>query len=99
VTLCSEVVGYDCSAEPMYLHLHGKVKPSRLYTASHGVQVPASAGNFSLHHRVQVLRSVFLGIKLVGHEADHSTSSSADVKNAWRCTSTPPIHLHGVVLS
>jgi hypothetical protein len=40
-----------------------------------------------------------LGVKLPGHEADHSPSSSAEVKNAWSYTSTPPICLHGVVLS
>jgi hypothetical protein len=32
-------------------------------------------------------------------EADHSLSSSAEVKIAWSCTSTHPIRLHGVVLS
>jgi hypothetical protein len=32
-------------------------------------------------------------------EADHSPPSSAEVKNAWRYTSIPPIYLHGMVLS
>jgi hypothetical protein len=32
-------------------------------------------------------------------EADHSPPFSAEVKNAWSYTSTPPIRLHGVVLS
>jgi hypothetical protein len=40
-----------------------------------------------------------LGVKRPGREADHSPPSSAEVKNAWSCTSIPPIHLHGVVLS
>jgi hypothetical protein len=40
-----------------------------------------------------------LGIKWPGRESDHSSPSSAAVKNAWRYTSTPPISLHGVVLS
>jgi hypothetical protein len=40
-----------------------------------------------------------LGVKWPGHEADHSPPSSAEVKNAWSCTSTPPICLHGMVLS
>jgi len=31
-------------------------------------------------------------------KTDHSSPSSAEVKNAWRYTSTP-IHLHGIVLS
>jgi hypothetical protein len=40
-----------------------------------------------------------LGVKWPGHEADHSPSPSAKVKNEWSYTSTPPICLHGVVLS
>jgi hypothetical protein len=40
-----------------------------------------------------------LGVKRPGREADHSHPSSAEVKNAWRYTSIPPIRLHGVVLS
>jgi hypothetical protein len=39
-----------------------------------------------------------LGVKRTGHEADHSSPYSAEVKNAWSYTSTPPIRLHGVVL-
>jgi len=30
---------------------------------------------------------------------NHSPPSSAEVKNAWSCISTPPIRLHDVVLS
>jgi hypothetical protein len=40
-----------------------------------------------------------LGIKQPGHEADHSPPPSAEVKNVWSYTSTPPIRLRGVVLS
>jgi hypothetical protein len=40
-----------------------------------------------------------LGAKRQGHEADHSPPSSAEEKNAWSYTSTPPIRLHGVVLN
>jgi hypothetical protein len=43
--------------------------------------------------------SLSLGVKPPGREADHSPSSSAEVKTAWSYTSTPPIRLHGVVLS
>jgi hypothetical protein len=39
-----------------------------------------------------------LGVRWPGREADHSTISSAEAKNAWRYTSTPPTRLHGVVL-
>jgi hypothetical protein len=41
----------------------------------------------------------FPGVKRPGREADHSPPSSAEVKNTWSYTSTPPIRLHGVVLS
>jgi hypothetical protein len=39
----------------------------------------------------------FAGVKWLGHEADHSPPSTADIKNAWSYTSTPPC-LHGMVL-
>jgi hypothetical protein len=42
---------------------------------------------------------LFPGIKWPGREADHSPSSSAEVKNVWSYTTTPPIRHHGVVLS
>jgi hypothetical protein len=75
------------------------------------VRFPAAVGNFSLHHRVQNgaeahpasylfgTRGSFPGVKLPEREADHSSPSSAEVKNACSYTSTPPIGLHGVVLS
>jgi hypothetical protein len=56
------------------------------------VRFPAEAGNFSLHHRVQNgsgahlasypmgTRSLSLGLKRPGREADHSPPSSAEVK-------------------
>jgi hypothetical protein len=40
-----------------------------------------------------------LGVKWPGREADHSPQCSVEVKNVWSYTSTPPIRLHGVVLS
>jgi hypothetical protein len=40
-----------------------------------------------------------LGVKLPGRETDHSPPCSAEVKSAWSYTSSPPISLHGVVLS
>jgi hypothetical protein len=40
-----------------------------------------------------------LEVKWPGREADHSPPSSAEVKNAWSYTSTPPVRFHGVVLS
>jgi hypothetical protein len=65
------------------------------------VRFPAGAGNFSLHHRVQNgsgaqpascpmdTRGSFPGVRRPGREADHSPSSSAEVKYAWNYTPTP----------
>jgi len=39
------------------------------------------------------------GGKRPGPKADHSPPSSAEVKNAWRYVSVPPILLNGVVLN
>jgi hypothetical protein len=40
-----------------------------------------------------------LGAKHPGCEGEHSPPTSAKVKNTWSYTTTPPICLHGVVLS
>jgi len=37
-----------------------------------------------------------LGVKGLGHEAEHSPPSSAQVKNEWGYISTPPLGLHAV---
>jgi hypothetical protein len=75
-----------------------------------GSRVRFPGGDFSLHHRVQNgsgahpasypmgTRGSFPGVKRPGREADHSPPS-AEVKNAWSYTATPPVGLHGVVLS
>jgi hypothetical protein len=44
-------------------------------------------------------RALSLGVKRSEREADHSPPSSAEVKNASSYTSTPPIRIHGMVLS
>jgi hypothetical protein len=36
-----------------------------------------------------VTGTLSLGVKWLGREADYSPPSSAEVKNAWSCTSTP----------
>jgi hypothetical protein len=46
-----------------------------------------------------VPESLSLEVKQPGREADHLPPSNAEVKNAWCYTSTPPVRLHGVVLS
>jgi hypothetical protein len=40
-----------------------------------------------------------VGVKRPGREGYHLPLSSAEVKNAWSCTSISPLRLHGVVLS
>jgi hypothetical protein len=40
-----------------------------------------------------------LGGKRPGREADKSPPSSGDVKNEWSYTFTPPVRVHGVMLS
>jgi hypothetical protein len=50
-------------------------------------------------HPIQwVPGALSLGVKRPGREADHSPPCSAEFKNVWSYTSTPPIGLHGVVL-
>jgi len=43
--------------------------------------------------------ALFPCCKAAGSEADHSPPSTSEVKNACNCTSTPPTHLHVVMLS
>jgi len=45
-----------------------------------------------------VLGDHSLGVKWPGHGADHSSPFGAEVKNARRYTSAPPICLCGMVL-
>jgi hypothetical protein len=70
------------------------------------IRFPAGAGNFSLHHRVQNgsgthpvsytvgTRGSFPGGKAAGALGWPLTPSSAEAKNAWSYTYTPPIRLH-----
>jgi hypothetical protein len=44
-------------------------------------------------------KGLSVGIKRPEREADHSTSSSAEVKNAWSYTSTSTERLHVVLLN
>jgi len=47
---------------------------------------------FYVHLPVQWVPGILsLGVKWLGHEADHPSSSSAKVKNVWSYTSTPPL--------
>jgi hypothetical protein len=46
-----------------------------------------------------ISRTFIPDIERPEREADHSPPTSAKVKNSWSYTSTPPLRLHGVVLS
>jgi hypothetical protein len=46
-----------------------------------------------------VLGALSLEVKRPAPEADHSSLPNAELKNAFSCISTPPVRLHGVVLS
>jgi hypothetical protein len=39
------------------------------------------------------------GVKRPGREANHSPTSSAEVKNTWSFTSSPSVRLHGAALN
>jgi hypothetical protein len=83
---------------------------NQLRIAITGVRFPARTGNFSLHHRVLTCSGIHPashqlgtggsspGIEQPVREADHSPPSSAEVKNAWSFTSSPPVYLHGVIV-
>jgi hypothetical protein len=77
-----------------------------------GVRFPAGSRNFPLPTPCpdtlwcppSLLSNGYQGLFPWGEkgperESDHSSPSSAEVKNAWNYTYTPPIRLHGVVLS
>jgi hypothetical protein len=69
-----------------------KHKDNFTFTASRTALEPT-------HPPIQWVRgAISLGVKRPGREADQSPPSSAEVKNAWSYTSTPPIRLHGVLL-
>jgi hypothetical protein len=42
-------------------------------------------------HMQWILGALSLGVKRPGREGDHSTPSSAEVKDAWSCTSAPDL--------
>jgi hypothetical protein len=70
------------------------------------VRFQAGAGNFSFQHRVQtgfearpVSYAVNTGGKAAGDEADHSSPSSAEIKECVELYLHSPIRLHGAVLS
>jgi hypothetical protein len=57
--------------------------------------------DFGVHPASYPMRTGALspGVKRPGRKDNHSPPSSAEVKNAWSYVTTPPIHLHGLILS
>jgi hypothetical protein len=82
---------------------------TRLQAGRSDVQgsIPSGARDFSLSYHVRsalgptqppiqwIPGALFLGVKWLGHEADHSPLSSAKVTKEWSYTS---IHLYGVMV-
>jgi hypothetical protein len=77
-----------------YIKLHSSKLSEillKIFSFIHCVQTASGA------HPVSYPMAYSLGVNLPGREADHSPPSSAEVKNAWSYTSTPPLRLHGVM--
>jgi hypothetical protein len=69
----------------------GKVKIFLLSTSSRSVLRP-------IQPPIQWVTGLSSGLKRPGHEADHSPSSSAEVKNTWIYIDCP-IRVHGAVIN
>jgi hypothetical protein len=70
------------------------------------VRVPVGSRIFSSPNRPDrlwgppnLLSNGYRGVTRPGREANHSPPASAEVKEMWIYTSTPPIRLYGVVLN
>jgi hypothetical protein len=80
----------------------GIATDNRLENQEVGIRVLVEPRIFSSPHRPDRLWSspsllsnryqgaLFLGVKQLGHEADHSPPTSAKIKKTWIYTSTPP---------
>jgi hypothetical protein len=75
-----------------------------------GIRFPAGAGKFSLHHRVQNGTGAHPASYPMGTRGSFPGGKAAEArnsplhlvprsKNEWSYIATPPIRLHGVVLS
>jgi len=71
-----------------------------------GVRIPVGAKGFCVFQNIgswaypfsysRATGDLSSGVKHLGPEFDHSTPSSAEVKNEWSCTSTPSLFLRRV---
>jgi hypothetical protein len=55
--------------------------------------------SISLSYKIYSNAPFILGVKWLGPESDHSPLSSAQIKNAWSYTSTPPYMFMGLHLT
>jgi hypothetical protein len=72
------------------------MKEQGLFTFTTASRQALGPYQFPIHW---VLAALFPQVKRPEREADHSPQSTAEVKNAWSYTSTPPTRLHGVVIN
>jgi hypothetical protein len=84
-------VGYALSIIHLYMYIH-----TYIHTYTHTHILPLSPTQLPIQW---VPRAPSPRVNRPEREADHSPSSSAKVKNAWRYTTTPPIYLHAVMLN
>jgi hypothetical protein len=66
----------------------------RIVSLFHHVQTSSGAPASFIEH---VLGALTPGLKQLRHETDHSPPCSAEIKNAYSYTSTPPVCLYGMV--
>jgi hypothetical protein len=85
-------ISLDCSLDDRWFESRQGLEISLFTTAS------TSALGHTQPPIQWVPVALSMGVNWPGREADHSPPSSADVKNAFIYTYTPPIRLIGVVL-
>jgi hypothetical protein len=94
-----------CSrSPPLYPHPQSHVGSTQeVSKLGVGIYLFSTASRLALgptHPPIQwALKNLSLGVKRPHREADRSPPSSAEVKNAWCYTTTPPIYLHGIVFN
>jgi hypothetical protein len=100
--LCNDALDLTQSA---FVGLFQKLWTSNLYYAG-DFSIPAEVTDLSFLQNIQTLGPnqppvqcvpvMFLGVKRQEGEVNHSPPSSAEVKNEWSFTHTPPVCLHDV---
>ena len=73
---------------------------NQIWAGWYGVWIPVWARDNSLLKNIQISSVGYRGgslweVKLLRHEVNHSSPTSAKVKNEWSCTPAPCICFHG----